>query len=67
MSSSPSNKRACVKRGHVLTCYVDGRKRFRVIPTNNEEEPQPPMRTTSRRRKAASAPVSAVAPTIRRR
>ena len=32
MLARTSNRGSCHKRGVVLTCYVNGRKRFRAVP-----------------------------------
>ncbi len=39
-ASSPIPDRCC-KRGIVLTCYVDGRKRFRAAPLDPEAHETP--------------------------
>lgn len=38
MSASPSNENRVVKRGVILTCYVDGRKRFKAVPVDDDRQ-----------------------------
>ncbi len=37
MSARTLDKESCHKRGVVLTCYVDGHKRFRVVPVDGDD------------------------------
>ncbi|MFQ5502354.1 MAG: hypothetical protein ACE5EQ_08655 [Phycisphaerae bacterium] len=34
MSTSRSDRKRCVKRGLIMMCYLDGRKRFRAVPVD---------------------------------
>ncbi|HPF41500.1 MAG TPA: hypothetical protein P5081_18655 [Phycisphaerae bacterium] len=42
MAAQPSQRPSCTKRGHILTCYVDGKKRFRAMFVDSERAPTPP-------------------------
>lgn len=42
MSLHAPGRESCRKSGAILTCYVDGRKRFRVIPLFTMSDPTPP-------------------------
>lgn len=58
MSTSSSPRSTSVKRGLVLTCYVDGRKRFRAVPLRDEPQADgsagvPPMVAPAGRRRSA--------------
>ncbi len=34
MSTSRSDRKRCVKRGLIMMCFLDGRKRFRAVPVD---------------------------------
>lgn len=42
MASQPTENRSCTKRGVILTCYVDGKKRFRALAVDNDRPTAPP-------------------------
>lgn len=42
MAAQPSQKPSCTKRGVILTCYVDGKKRFRAMPVEADRATAPP-------------------------
>ncbi|MCG8407407.1 MAG: hypothetical protein MI923_19585 [Phycisphaerales bacterium] len=67
MSASPERSK-CIKRGLVLTCYVDGRKRFRAISINANGQGTTPRAISDAQteRTTANARVSAPIPTRRR-
>lgn len=42
MPSRTLDRQRCLKRGCILTCYVDGRKRFRALSLDNVPTPEAP-------------------------
>ncbi len=42
MATQPSQNRSCTKRGVILTCYVDGKKRFRALAVDADRPTAPP-------------------------
>ena len=42
MAAQPSQKPSCTKRGVILKCYVDGKKRFRALSVDTDEVTPPP-------------------------
>ncbi|MCB9853806.1 MAG: hypothetical protein H6819_11965 [Phycisphaerales bacterium] len=42
MAAQPSQKPTCTKRGVILTCYVDGKKRFRAMQVEPDRPTAPP-------------------------
>jgi hypothetical protein len=42
MSLHAPGREACRKSGAILTCYVDGHKRFRVVPLFSIPDSTPP-------------------------
>lgn len=42
MATRPSRTPSCRKRGLILTCYVDGKKRFKALPIDAEQATTPP-------------------------
>lgn len=68
MSASTPENAKCVKQGMVLTCYVDGRKRFRAISVSTEGSGAAPAATdpdTRSRKTPTKSRISASVPTRR--
>ncbi|HVP09765.1 MAG TPA: hypothetical protein VMV94_01105 [Phycisphaerae bacterium] len=42
MRAAASDREWCHKSGVILTCYVDGRKRFRAVPLDSAASPGEP-------------------------
>lgn len=59
MSAPRSERSRCVKRGVILTCYLDGRKRFRAVPL---EGGPGPASLPARRPVPATRPAARVEP-----
>ncbi|GMU34922.1 MAG: hypothetical protein HS101_02820 [Planctomycetia bacterium] len=48
MPSRTVDRQRCLKRGCILTCYVDGRKRFRALSLDTAVTPDKPRFETDR-------------------
>lgn len=42
MATQPSRNPSCTKRGVILTCYVDGKKRFKAMAIDADRTPAAP-------------------------
>lgn len=42
MATQPSRSPSCTRRGVILKCYVDGKKRFRALSIDDERPTAPP-------------------------
>ena len=66
MSTDTSENDSCRKRGVVMTCYIDGHKRFRAMSLEPSDKPERPDIVTALRRGDLSSSREAASGILRR-
>ena len=61
MATQPSRNSSCTKRGIILKCYVDGKKRFRALSIDERDAPAAPTLNRDTTRPPNSTSVSLAA------